>query len=184
MTTNKCIIFGSLLLSILNPQLSTSAAAAPRTWDGGGANNFWTTAANWAGDVAPSAGDDLLFPSGAARLANSNNLPSGTAINSLNFSGGGYTLRGETISLMGGVTNLAGVNSVYLPLLLTASQTFSSANYLQFLAGIELAGHTLSLDTSAELVLSGPVTGAGAILKTGSGGGSSSSSPSSGPESW
>ena len=171
MTTNRCLVFGALLLSTLNPQLSSSAAAL-RTWDGGGTNNFWATAANWAGDVAPSAGDDLLFPSGAARLSNSNNLPSGTAFNSLTFSAGGYTLRGETISLSSGVTNLSGVNSVYLPLLLSASQTFSSANYLQFLAGIELAGQTLTLDTPAELILSGPVTGAGAILKTGSGGAS------------
>src|SRR5215218_1766759 len=26
------------------------------TWDGGGNNNNWTTAANWVGDVAPTGG--------------------------------------------------------------------------------------------------------------------------------
>ena len=39
------------------------------------------------------AGDDLLFPSGAARLSNSNNFPSGTVFHSVTFSGGGYSLQ-------------------------------------------------------------------------------------------
>src|SRR5262249_57360237 len=42
---------------------------ATRVWDGGGADANWTTAANWAGDVAPGAGDDLVFVGGAPRLA-------------------------------------------------------------------------------------------------------------------
>ena len=37
------------------------------TWTGGGGDNNWTTAANWGG-TAPVAGDDLVFPAGAARL--------------------------------------------------------------------------------------------------------------------
>src|SRR4051812_23079564 len=27
------------------------------TWDGGGTNDFWSTGANWVGDVAPTAAD-------------------------------------------------------------------------------------------------------------------------------
>src|SRR5262249_24637762 len=54
---------------IANGIPSESIPFAPRTpglstWDGGGADNNWSTAANWVGDVAPHAGDDLVFPSG------------------------------------------------------------------------------------------------------------------------
>ena len=43
-------------------RLETSLAPAVASWDGGGADNHWTTAANWVGDVAPQPGDDLVFP--------------------------------------------------------------------------------------------------------------------------
>lgn len=32
-------------------------------WDGGGATNNWSEAANWVGDAVPQSGDDLVFPS-------------------------------------------------------------------------------------------------------------------------
>src|SRR5688572_15507119 len=30
-------------------------------WDGGGGDGLWITAANWVGNILPSAGDDVLF---------------------------------------------------------------------------------------------------------------------------
>ena len=35
---------------------------AVAVWDGEGANNLWTTPANWSDDIAPIAGDELVFP--------------------------------------------------------------------------------------------------------------------------
>ena len=32
-----------------------------RTWDGGGADDNWSTAGNWSGDTAPVAGDNVIF---------------------------------------------------------------------------------------------------------------------------
>ena len=64
-------------------------------WDGGGASTNWTDRFNWAKDIAPIAGDDLFFPSGAAKLTNVNNFPSGTVFNSLTFSGSRYTVDGS-----------------------------------------------------------------------------------------
>ena len=66
---------------------------ATRTWDGGGTSNAWSDKVNWAGDVLPATGDDLVFPAGALRPTNFNNLPS-TSFNSLTFSGSGYTISG------------------------------------------------------------------------------------------
>ena len=73
------------------PFVGPYSAAAVATWTGGGADNNWTTPGNWGG-VAPIAGDDLVFPGGAARLSNTNNFAAGTAFNSITISGTGYTL--------------------------------------------------------------------------------------------
>lgn len=40
---------------------SSNSAAATRTWDGGGATNNWSTAANWSDDAAPTNADDVVF---------------------------------------------------------------------------------------------------------------------------
>ena len=62
-----------LLLAALTP----GARGAVKIWSGGGGNNNWTTGGNWGG-TPPSAGDDLVFPAGAARLSNTNDFASGT----------------------------------------------------------------------------------------------------------
>ena len=47
------------------------------TWDGGSTvNNLGTTKENWVGDIAPLAGDDLVFPAGAADWRTSTTIPS------------------------------------------------------------------------------------------------------------
>src|SRR5262245_40472930 len=88
-------------------RLETRLAPAVATWDGGGADNHWTTAANWVGDVAPHAGDDLVFPAGAAQLATVNDFPDGTAFHSLMVNSVGnqsYQLSGNRIALAAGLS--------------------------------------------------------------------------------
>jgi hypothetical protein len=63
------------------------------TWDGGGANANWTTADNWIGDVAPSAGDDLVF-AGSTQTSTQNDFAAGTSFNSITLSSGDFTLAG------------------------------------------------------------------------------------------
>ncbi|MDB5048990.1 MAG: hypothetical protein JWO30_2061, partial [Fibrobacteres bacterium] len=54
--------FRPLLLLILLPLLLIRPAfPATRTWDNGGADNLWTTAANWSGDVVPGSSDAVVF---------------------------------------------------------------------------------------------------------------------------
>lgn len=45
--------------------VSFSTANAQISWDGGGGDNLWATAANWSGDVVPTATDEVQFNSGA-----------------------------------------------------------------------------------------------------------------------
>src|SRR5262249_26299233 len=122
------------------------APATTRVWSGAGADNLWMTAANWVGNVAPQAGDDLIFPGGAAGLNNSNNFAAGTAFGSITIDGGGYTLNGNGITLgAGGLT----VNSA-------AVGGFDIFN----LAGITLGAASTIAETygGATLNLESPVT--------------------------
>src|SRR5437762_2228344 len=70
--------------------LETRLAPATAIWTGGAGagNRNWTTAANWNGSIAPSPGDDLVFPTGvpAASLNTINNYAVGTAFNSISIS--------------------------------------------------------------------------------------------------
>lgn len=52
---------GALALCAIS--LASHAVAATKTWDGGaaGTGSVLTTAANWVGDTAPAAGDDLIL---------------------------------------------------------------------------------------------------------------------------
>src|SRR5688572_29287356 len=89
------------------------------TWDGGGGDANWTTAANWAADAAPvgDGTDQLVFPSGGGVLqkSNTNDFPANTEFNAITIQGSGYTLAGNAITL-GPValadTSLAGANTV------------------------------------------------------------------------
>src|SRR4030095_6346441 len=91
----------SLFLAIILAACSSTAFATVRTWDGGGADSNWMTAAHWADDVAPVANDYLVFPQVAAQFATNNNFPIQTNFNSISIAGG-YTINGSSFRLGGG----------------------------------------------------------------------------------
>src|SRR6187200_3260254 len=68
-------------------ELESRLAPAIASWDGGGANNLWSTPQNWVGDVAPMLDDELVFPTGAAQLANVNDFAARAGFASINISG-------------------------------------------------------------------------------------------------
>jgi len=100
------------------------------TWDGGGSDSNWSTAANWVGDTAPSAGFNLIFPF-SANTSPVNDLAAGTAFNSLNLDSGAtsYTLTGNAIGISNFVRNTS-VNpqAVNLPLELNGPLTLDALN--------------------------------------------------------
>lgn len=55
------MFFGLIAIFTLFLLTTTGTNAATRTWDGGGATNNWSDAANWSGDTAPTASDDAIF---------------------------------------------------------------------------------------------------------------------------
>ena len=97
------------LLSLTRLEDRTAPAVA--TWDGGGADNKWSTAANWNGDVAPQPGDDLVFPAGVRIRTIVNDLPAGTVFHSIAVNGAasrtneaGYQISGNAVTVAVGVT--------------------------------------------------------------------------------
>jgi autotransporter-associated beta strand protein len=103
--------------------------------------------------VAPAPGvDDLEFPDTAARKTNTNNFAGATFLG-LTFTGRGYTLGGNPLTLGGDVTASPGPfgNSINLDLTLDADRTFQ-------------------LDGSSELRVNGVIGGPGGLAKAGTGG--------------
>ena len=106
---------------------SVNSFSAVKTWDGGGADGNWQTAANWVGDAAPAAGDDLVFPATAAQFATNNNFFILTSFRSLTFEGGSYTVGGNIFRLTNGLIVNGGTQTISTGVTLGAAQTFAAA---------------------------------------------------------
>jgi autotransporter-associated beta strand protein len=148
--------------------LSLPAFAATKTWTGAGGVGNWTNPANWSGLTAPAAGDDLVFPSGPALVATTNDFAVDTAFQSITISGGGYTFGGNEIVLgAGGLTGSASSTSTWsVPVKLGASQHWSVTAPVTLDGAVNLNGMVLTLDQGA--VQSGVISGNGTIVITGS----------------
>jgi autotransporter-associated beta strand protein len=158
--------------------LATMADATQRTWSGSGADNFWTNPTNWVGGVAPSPGDDLLFPTNAPNLTVSNNFPSGTVFNSITILGVSDSLYGSNIVLHAGINasnnaNITGIqNYFYIPLTLNSNQaiTVDNANASLYVYGdINTAGNNLTFAGAGAAQVISIISGAGGLIKTGNG---------------
>lgn len=124
---------------------------ATRTWDGGGANNNWSTLANWDGAV-PVAGDDLVF-AGNTRLTPNNDLAADTSFNSIVFGAGAssFTLSGNRIT----IGSTAGIKN-------------SSVNVQTIdLNIITNTADTLIQKLSGPIVINGIISGTGGIKPNG-----------------
>jgi hypothetical protein len=133
--------------------LSTTANAAQRFWTGGGGvANGWTTAANWQGNVAPVANDDLLFPTGVVNKTANNNSAANTVFRSLTIGDNGYNLTGNAITLgsvgiqYDNVSLFFSTSTIALPMTLPAQRQI-----------------TFTGTKSSQLILSGAITGVGSL---------------------
>src|SRR5687768_10537619 len=106
------MIMRTLFLVFIVTIASINTFSAVRTWDGGGPDANWQTAANWLGDVAPVANDDLIFPAVATQFSTNNNFPVQTNFNSITIDGN-YTVAGSSLRLgMGGLTVTSGTVAI------------------------------------------------------------------------
>lgn len=136
--------------------LELRLALSTDTWTGAIDANWSTNNSgmtNWSGSV-PANGDSLIFPAGAAHLTNIDDIASLT-VGTVTFSGasGGYNLGGSNpLTVSSGVTasNTVGTNTVNLPIVLGATQTFT-------------------VGSGAQLNVGGVVSGSAGLVKDGSG---------------
>jgi autotransporter-associated beta strand protein len=155
------------LLTVL--LFTTNAFSAVRTWDGGGADANWQTAGNWVGDVAPVAGDDLVFPAAAAQQSNNNNFSGFTTFNSLTIEGGNYTIGGNGFRLTNGFSAGSGNHLITTSINVMGAQTYSAAlGSTTTIVLLNMSGFPLTFDGAGSFGV-GVITGPGNIIKNGAG---------------
>lgn len=159
--SSRAAVFATFLL--LPMALPVSAAL---TWDGGGADDNWDTAANWVGDVAPVAAtpDSYIFV-GSIRQTPSNNIgfTSGGAVTGIQFddAADAFVIGGTVIRVNGAAINFDAepgtpiTQTINAPLLISISSTI-----------------TVTTQTNGAITLGGAITDGGAagrLTKTGAG---------------
>ncbi len=160
----------ALVAALLGATAGIVSAAATRTWTGAGATANWSDAGNWDSGV-PVGGDTVVFPAGAARMTNTNDLAAGTAFDTVRFTGGGYRLQGNAFDVTGQLRNesLSGDTNVVEPavggaggvaqvsgrMALTGANTFTGATVVS--GGTLLVTHDsgLGADTAGTTVSAG-----------------------------
>ncbi|WZO99892.1 Ig-like domain repeat protein [Isosphaeraceae bacterium EP7] len=122
-------------------------------WDGGDADDsLWSSPDNWVGDVAPTAGANLVFPVGAMRFSNVNDFAAGFDVHSVTLAAAGYSIFGNAIDLIGGI------NTDY------------SSGLSMFSIDTDLVGSSsFDVATGGRMVLGGVLFGSGILVKDGGG---------------
>lgn len=149
-SARKKVFLFALATAVLACAISPLEA---QIWNGGGANNNWSTAGNW--DTAPVSPAPLTF-AGSTRLANNNDLANFVA-NSITFdaAAGAFVIGGNDLTLSGNL----GFNGN------PSSPVTQTINLNTALSGNQ------SIDTPANgnLVLGGNITSVNDLTKTGAG---------------
>jgi autotransporter-associated beta strand protein len=163
----SCVVCLFLVQCLTGPVLADT-----HIWDGS-SSGAWGTGANWQSGVVPVDGDDLVFPSGAARLANTNNLVS-RRFRSVTVGASGYVLRGYSLTLSNGLSAqfTSGASTNEIPISLAAPQIIECANsggYFYCDGDIDLATNDLTIQGAGHLYLRGAISGSGGLIKNGSG---------------
>jgi autotransporter-associated beta strand protein len=146
-------------------------------WDDGTLNTNTNWLSNLGAHKLPVDGSSLTFPDSAANKTNVNDIPN-LDLAKLSFTGTGYVITGNAITLSGGISvnvTTSGGSNFQVPITLAADQTFafSGINGSQFAFGqIVLGGKTLTINNNFDVnSASGAntLTGAGALTKNGTG---------------
>jgi len=171
--TDPLFRFLPLLLGFCLAVLPTHAAT--RIWTGGHASSAnWNLRDIWGGVAVPANGDTVVFPSGAARLVNTNNI-AGLRLHEIQFLGlgGGYNVRGASLAVSNGITvaadavNTLSVTSVTLHG--SPALTVASGGQLTLNSDLVLSNANLTLAGAGDFSLRGGISGSGDVIKNGSG---------------
>jgi hypothetical protein len=148
---------GTPVANLLVPDL---VAYTEGTWTGKGSNNLWSNPDNWSGHVVPSAGDSLLFPSGALQETSVNDLgltfESITTADTYSFSGQALTT--SLLDIKQGSLELACSATVSTTTTVTAGATLTVD-----------VGNTFDNQGALKIAATGSLTVEGTVTVEGSG---------------
>jgi hypothetical protein len=142
--------------------------AINRVWTGQGSSAKWSNPNNWAGNIAPVAGDNPVFPAGAAQETNTNDLAAGTQFGNVVFQAGGYSVSGSAITLNGSLDSSASSGSTAFDLAVTLAGATSvlmggPGSDIAFGQAINTNGFTLSVGGGGEADFTSNINGAGGL---------------------
>lgn len=156
--------------------LSLSAVALGQIWDGGGANNNWTTGLNWSGDTAPvNNGTATVRFAGVNRLAPTVDVSydvSGVIFDSTAGAFNIQSIGSAILSVRGnGVTNNnpGTTETISVATSIAASQTWTGTGPITAAGPVGLSANTLTIDSPATITFSNVVVDTGSIVKNGTG---------------
>jgi fibronectin-binding autotransporter adhesin len=146
---------------------------AGTTWDGGGADDNWSTVLNWNPDGAPANdGTAGIVFAGSVRLAPYVDTAWDVLSLTFNNTAGAFSLSGSPLTLGGGgITNQdTDAQTILNAITLAAPQTWNAASGNLTLSGtIANGGHLLTIDGAKNTSLYDAITGSGGLTKTGTG---------------
>ena len=137
--------------------MGSASLMQAETWTGGGGagNTSWQAPVNWGGSTL-AAGSALNFPAGVTAQVANNTFAASSSFGPIAILASGYTLTGADIALTGGIN---------------VNHTGSVSSNIGVSLGLGLATSQVITvnDAQARLTLSGVITGAGGLTKTGNG---------------
>ena len=132
----QLLVSNVIMLVLALPVVSRAAVF---TWDGGGANNNWTTLANWNPDGAPvPAGDlELVFPTTSARYTIIADSYTPWTLNKLTLGSQSYSVSGNQLQFTGADARLITIGtghgfSFSNPILLDSTLTYEMRMLFNF----------------------------------------------------
>ncbi len=148
MQNSKKMVIGAALAAMVQFGWSGGVNAATQTWDGGGADNNLSTAANWVGDILPVPADSVIF---TGLVRNTPSVSSATTYVGLTFdvNAGAFTFGGANSITTTGTGAVGLINNSIL------TQTFNVP--MNFAAGTVNAGGTVATNLTGHLIFNGLV---------------------------
>ena len=147
------------------------AATTLHRWTGAGNNGNWTTAANWQGNAVPSGGDQrLIFPAGAARKTNTNNLPAGRVFESIWITDSGYNIYGNGLNTsIVRRDDTVGTSTFRPDITATATMTIQSelpGAKLVLAGDLNLGSFGVRVSGQGDVEIQGVISGTGGLQKS------------------
>jgi fibronectin-binding autotransporter adhesin len=159
----------TVLLVVLLLSVPIRVGAATRTWDGGGADNLWSTCQNWSSDACPVAGDTATFDGTSTKTSFLDSAAAGTiAVLNMNAGYTGTISLGRSFSLTSTFTQASGtIELLGQPLTLQSTVTVSSGTFTAGTGTVALTGGAATIDVANTLTLNNlTINATGGTTKT------------------